>query len=127
MMRTAVPPPRWKLAAGTAATIAAHGALAGTSAAPAAAGGTLSLFPLNAVRLGPGPFLEAQQTDLRYILSLDADRLLAPFLREAGLPPKQPSYGNWESSGLDGHMGGHYLSALALMYASTGNQQVLAA
>jgi DUF1680 family protein len=125
-----------KLAAGAAATAASHHAFA---AAPAGAGGpspdasaskaagnaTLSLFPLNAVRLGPSPFLEAQQTDLRYILSLDADRLLAPFLREAGLPLKQPSYGNWESTGLDGHMGGHYLSALALMAAATGNQQVL--
>nr|WP_218892693.1 glycoside hydrolase family 127 protein [Duganella sp. 1224] len=82
------------------------------------------MFPLSAVRLGPGIFLDAQRTDLRYILSLDPDRLLAPFLREAGLPIRQPTYGNWESSGLDGHMGGHYLSALALMYAATGDQQV---
>jgi DUF1680 family protein len=83
------------------------------------------LFPLKDVRLAPGPFLDAQTTDLDYILALDADRLLAPFLREAGLQLKEPSYGNWESSGLDGHMGGHYLSALALMYASTGDAEVL--
>jgi DUF1680 family protein len=83
------------------------------------------LFPLKDVRLAPGPFLDAQATDLDYILALDADRLLSPFLREAGLKPKEPSYGNWESSGLDGHMGGHYLSALALMYASTGDAEVL--
>jgi DUF1680 family protein len=82
------------------------------------------LFPLRDVRLGAGPFLEAQQTDLRYLLALDAERLLAPFRREAGLPLPKPSYGNWESSGLDGHMGGHYLSALALMMASTGDAQV---
>lgn len=82
------------------------------------------LFPLRDVRLGDGPFLEAQQTDLRYLLALDADRLLAPFRREAGLPLPKASYGNWESSGLDGHMGGHYLSALALMAASTGDPQV---
>ncbi|MYM66818.1 glycosyl hydrolase [Pseudoduganella sp. FT55W] len=120
-----------KLAAGAAATVASHRALASASDAPAAAAGAglatsgkLSLFPLNAVRLGPSPFLEAQQTDLRYILALDADRLLAPFLREAGLPLKRPTYGNWESSGLDGHMGGHYLSALALMFAATGDKQV---
>jgi len=83
------------------------------------------LFPLRDVRLAAGPFLEAQATDMRYLLALDADRLLAPFRREAGLPLPKPSYGNWESSGLDGHMGGHYLSALALMYASTGDAQVL--
>lgn len=83
------------------------------------------LFPLQDVRISPSPFLDAQATDLHYLLELEPDRLLAPFLREAGLPLKAESYGNWESSGLDGHMGGHYLSALALMYASTGNQEVL--
>ena len=92
-----------------------------TASSPRAA----ALFPLSAVRLGASPFLEAQQTDLRYILALDPDRLLAPFLREAGLPLKQPTYGNWESTGLDGHMGGHYLTALALMCASTGDAEVL--
>jgi DUF1680 family protein len=89
------------------------------------ASAAVQLFPLSEVRLTSGPFLEAQQTDLRYLMQLNPDRLLAPFLREAGLPPKKESYGNWESSGLDGHMGGHYLSALALMYASTGNSEVL--
>jgi DUF1680 family protein len=142
-----------KLAAGAAATVASRGVFAAATDATASsaaavstptaaspditasvatagadaalrAGGAVALFPLSAVRLGPGPFLAAQQTDLRYILALDADRLLAPFLREAGLTPKQPSYGNWESSGLDGHMGGHYLSALALMYAATGDSEI---
>jgi DUF1680 family protein len=82
------------------------------------------LFPLRDVRLGPSPFLDAQTTDLNYLMAMEPDRLLAPFLREAGLEPKKPSYGNWESSGLDGHMGGHYLSALALMYASAGDAVV---
>jgi len=82
------------------------------------------LFPLSDVRLLPSPFLEAQDTDLRYLLALDGDRLLAPFRREAGLPLQKPSYGNWESSGLDGHMGGHYLSALSLMWAATGDSVV---
>ncbi|MBQ5963967.1 glycoside hydrolase family 127 protein [Massilia sp. ZL223] len=83
------------------------------------------LFPLADVRLKPGPFLDAQTTDLNYLMAMEPDRLLAPFLREAGLEPRKPSYGNWESTGLDGHMGGHYLSALALMHASTGDGEVL--
>ncbi len=83
------------------------------------------LFPLADVRLKPGPFLDAQTTDLNYMMAMEPDRLLAPFLREAGLAPRQPGYGNWESTGLDGHMGGHYLSALALMYAATGDLEVL--
>ena len=92
---------------------------------PADAGASLRLFPLSAVRLTASPFLEAQQTDLRYIMALHPDRLLAPFLREAGLTPKEPTYGNWESTGLDGHMGGHYLTALSLMFAATGDAEVL--
>lgn len=84
-----------------------------------------NLFPLSDVRLTASPFLDAQTTDLHYLLELEPDKLLAPFLREAGLPLKQESYGNWESSGLDGHLGGHYLTALALMYASTGDAEVL--
>lgn len=55
---------------------------------------------------------------------MNPDRLLAPFLREAGLTPKAPSYTNWENTGLDGHIGGHYLSALAMMYAATGDTAV---
>lgn len=91
----------------------------------ASAAGAAERFPLADVRLTGGPFLAAQDTNLRYLMSLEPERLLAPFRRESGLPLKQESYGNWESSGLDGHMGGHYLSALALMYASTGDGQVL--
>jgi DUF1680 family protein len=113
-----------KLAAGAAATVASSGALGAARSPDARTDGATSLFPLSAVRLGPSPFLEAQQTDLRYILSLEVDRLLAPFLREAGLPLKKPTYGNWESTGLDGHMGGHYLTALALMLAATGDKQI---
>ncbi|MCS3196783.1 beta-L-arabinofuranosidase [Bacteroides thetaiotaomicron] len=81
----------------------------------------VSYFSLQNVKLLDSPFLQAQQTDLHYILALDPDRLSAPFLREAGLTPKAPSYTNWENTGLDGHIGGHYLSALSMMYASTGD------
>ena len=76
------------------------------------------LFPLSAVRLLDGPFAAGVAANRAYILSLDPDRLLAPFLREAGLTPRKPLYGNWESGGLDGHTAGHYLSALANMFAS---------
>lgn len=84
----------------------------------------VSYFSLQDVKLLSSPFLKAQQTDLHYILALNPDRLLAPFLREAGLTPKAPSYTNWENTGLDGHIGGHYLSALSMMYAATGDTAV---
>jgi len=83
-----------------------------TAATPA------KLLPLTSVRLLTGPFAEAVNANRTYLLALEPDRLLAPFLREAGLPPKAKSYGNWESIGLDGHTAGHYLSALATMIAA---------
>ncbi|UFH32296.1 glycoside hydrolase family 127 protein [Chryseobacterium sp. C-71] len=84
----------------------------------------VSYFPLNKVHLSESVFSKAMQTDEKYILSMDADRLLAPYLKEAGLKPKKENYPNWENTGLDGHIGGHYISALALMYASTGDPKV---
>lgn len=81
-------------------------------------------FPLQAVRLTDSPFYHAQQTNIEYLLALEPDKLLAPYLREAGIEPKQSAYGNWESSGLDGHIGGHYLSALSLAIAATGEQRL---
>ena len=79
----------------------------------------LENFDINDVHLTEGPFKHAQDMDLRYILAMDPDRLLAPYLKEAGLEPKADNYTNWENTGLDGHVGGHYLSALSIMYAAT--------
>ncbi|ALD11788.1 beta-L-arabinofuranosidase domain-containing protein [Clavibacter capsici] len=91
------------------------------AASPAAA----RSFPLSAVRLGDGPLRHAQRTDVEYVLRLDPERLLAPFLREAGLDSPVPSYGSWEAIGLDGHIGGHHLSALAQLHAATGDPRLL--
>ena len=93
----------------------------------AAAGGVqkkAEYFPVSAVRLTEGPFKTAQERGVEYLLALDADRLLAPYLKEAGLTPKAENYTNWENTGLDGHIGGHYLSALSYMYAATGDEAV---
>lgn len=81
-------------------------------------------FHISNVRLGDSQFQKNQQADISYLLGLDADRLLAPFLKGAGLKPKAENYTNWENTGLDGHIGGHYLSALAYMYAATGNKEI---
>jgi uncharacterized protein len=78
-------------------------------------------FPLSQVRLLDSPFKQAMDLDGKYLLSLEPDRLLSWFRKEAGLQPKAPVYGGWESSGLAGHTLGHYLSACSLMYASTGD------
>jgi DUF1680 family protein len=84
----------------------------------------LELAPTRDVQLFDSPFLQAQNTNKDYLMALDTEKLLAPFRREAGLPFKE-TYGNWESTGLDGHMGGHYVTALALLYAATKDELVL--
>lgn len=76
-------------------------------------------FPLQDVTLLDGPFKHARDLNIETLLQYDVDRLLAPYLIEAGLQPKGELYPNWE--GLDGHVGGHYLTALAMNYAATGN------
>ena len=48
----------------------------------------VELFPLDQVSVDSGVFKEAALTDFEYIKDLETDRLLAPFLREAGLEPK---------------------------------------
>jgi DUF1680 family protein len=80
-------------------------------------------FPLGDVRLLDGPFRDAMKRDADYLLSLDADRLLHNFRVTAGLPSSATPLGGWETpeTELRGHTVGHYLSALALMYASSGD------
>ncbi|WP_245553414.1 glycoside hydrolase family 127 protein [Echinicola vietnamensis] len=84
----------------------------------------VALFRLDQVRLSPSPFLNAQQVDMTYMKAMEVDRLLAPYMLEAGVDWAADRYPNWENTGLDGHIGGHYLSALAMMYASTGDAEM---
>jgi DUF1680 family protein len=80
-------------------------------------------FALAQVRLLEGPFKDAQERDRAYLHLLDADRLLHNFRLTAGLPSTAEPLGGWEAPKceLRGHFMGHYLSACALMYASTGD------
>lgn len=82
-------------------------------------------FPLQDVRLLEGPFREAMLRDQKYLLDLDPDRLLHNFRVNAGLPSRAKPLGGWEAPDVElrGHTVGHYLSALALMYASTGDER----
>jgi DUF1680 family protein len=77
------------------------------------------------VRLLPGPFRHAMEMDSSYLLSLEPDRFLSWFRKDAGLKPKAPVYGGWESEGLAGHSLGHYLSACSRMYRDTGDREFL--
>jgi DUF1680 family protein len=80
-------------------------------------------LPLSAVRLTGGPLKHAQDLDIDYLLRLEPDQMMAYYRKRAGLEPKAPGYSGWDGDGrnLTGHIAGHYLSAVSLMYAATGD------
>jgi DUF1680 family protein len=80
-------------------------------------------LPLHAVRLVGGPLKHAQDLDAAYLLQLEPDRMLAYYRERAGLAPRAEPYGGWDGGGrnLTGHIAGHYLSAVSLMWAATGD------
>ena len=78
---------------------------------------------LSSVRLLGGPLKRAQDLDAEYLLKLEPDRMLAYYRERAGLKAKGKPYGGWDGGGrnLTGHIAGHYLSAVSLMWAATGD------
>ncbi len=76
-------------------------------------------FSLRDITLRNSSFQAARDLNIKTLLKYHVDRLLAGYRKEAGLRPRNSSYTNWE--GLDGHIAGHYLSALAMNVAATGN------
>ena len=96
-------------------------------------------FNLSEVRLLDSPFKTAMLTNYELLLKYDADRLMTPFIRQAGLSKDSsskyagwekdhPSFENWglPSWSLEGHVGGHYLTALSLAYASCEDEAMRA-
>ncbi len=91
-------------------------------------------FNLEEVTLLDGPMKTALDVNNKLLLQYDVDRLLTPFIRQAGLKTgkyknwvtQHPSFSNWGLSdwSLEGHVGGHYLTALALAYAATEDADV---
>jgi len=82
-------------------------------------------FTLRQVRLLYGPLREAQERNRVYLWMLPNDRLLHTFRLTAGRVSTEQPLGGWEAPDCEvrGHVaGGHYLSACALMYASTGDE-----
>jgi hypothetical protein len=93
-------------------------------------------FPMTQVRLLAGPFQDAADWNRGYMSRLPVDRLVRNFRVNAGLPTDAKAFGGWEQpnpsngpgqvlhreSELRGHFTGHFLSASAQLYASTGDQ-----
>ncbi|MDC7683449.1 glycoside hydrolase family 127 protein [Asticcacaulis sp. BYS171W] len=124
MTRIALSTDRRTLLRGAAATTLLT-ALIGPNLAAAAV--TLPIVaeavPLKDVRLLPSPYLSAVEANTKYLMFLSPDRLLHNYHKFAGLPVKGEIYGGWESDTIAGEALGHYLSALSLMYAQTGNPE----
>ena len=91
-------------------------------------------FDLEQVTLLDGPMKTAMDKNLQHLMQYDVDRLLTPYVRQSGLSKttdtsspyyqwetKHPNFKNWGGDAgfdLSGHVGGHYLSALALGWAA---------
>lgn len=128
--------PIWKQTLQAGKLLALAGAL---TALPISVKAQSELYPehfnLEEVRLAPSPLKSAMDRNVELLLEYDTDRLLTPFVRQAGLHNvaggkyqgwtiKHPTFSNWglSSWSLEGHIGGHYLTALALAYAATDDE-----
>lgn len=119
--------------AGAGAVMLASADAAAASAGPVPAAAAvppmLAAFDMADVDLHDGPFLHAQRMTEAYLLRLDPDRMLHNFRVNAGLKPRAPVYGGWESEAMwadincHGHTLGHYLSACALAFRSTRDRR----
>src|SRR5262245_38685642 len=79
--------------------------------------------PIAKVRLTGGPLKRAQDVTAQYLLSLEPDRMLAYYRIRAGLEKKAEPYGGWDGDhhNLTGHIAGHHLSGVSLMFLATGD------
>ncbi|NUR70718.1 MAG: hypothetical protein HOU81_07840 [Hamadaea sp.] len=111
------------VAAGVAATTAPLFSGDAAYAARPDTGVSAYAFPLSAVTLLAGPFLNNQGRTQAYLKFVDADRLLHTFRLNYGLSSTATACGGWESptTELRGHSTGHLLTGLAQSYANTGD------
>lgn len=80
-------------------------------------------FSLDRIKLLDGPFKHATELNKQVLLNYEPDRFLAKFRTEAGLKPKAEHYHGWEDNTIAGQSVGHYLSAISMMYKTTGDEQ----
>lgn len=80
-------------------------------------------FEIKDVKLLDGPILKATKLNESILLNYEPDRFLAKFRLEAGLESKAEHYHGWEDNTIAGHSLGHYLTAICLMYQTTGNPE----
>ena len=82
-------------------------------------------FALSDVRLLEGsPFYNAMKVDEEYMIGMDVERMLNMFRHSAGLPTVTKNYpGSIQPAGTRPGYIDHYLSAVSIMYAQTGDDR----
>ena len=77
-------------------------------------------FPLGDVTLLDGPFKKAMDLNITVLNKYTLGKMLFAYRKDAGLSTQGFSdYQSWD--GLNGHVAGHLLSAMAMQYAATGD------
>jgi DUF1680 family protein len=90
----------------------------------------IEAFNYGEVKLLPGLFKERFDTNRNYLMSIPSQSLLYPFYKEAVIrvPAGTNPLGGWEAMSVDvrGHFMGHFLSACARIYATSGDTEIKA-
>lgn len=82
----------------------------------------LSQFKMKDVEILDNYLQNAFSLELKYLKSLDAKRLLKGFCEIGGVDNDATKYGGWETSAIQGHTLGHYLTAVSQGYATSGDK-----
>ncbi len=85
----------------------------------------LQEFDMEQVKITDPYYVNAFNKEVAYLKKLSADRLVAGFREVAKLPKKADKYGSWESSMIQGHTLGHYMSAIAMAYKNSKSDPTL--
>lgn len=84
----------------------------------------LEEFSMKNVTLLDSYEVNAFKKEVAYLKSLDADRLMRGFGDISGRKINAQKYGGWETSAIQGHTLGHYLTAVSQAFASSGDKEL---
>lgn len=70
------------------------------------------------------PYMQnAFSLEMKYLKSIDYKKLLKGFCEIAGVESDAEKYGGWETSAIQGHTLGHYLTAVSQAYVAGGDKK----
>ncbi len=81
-------------------------------------------IPMSDVELLDSYEKNAFSLEMKYLKTLDADRLLKGFCDIGNIQSNAEKYGGWETSSIQGHTLGHYLTAVSQGYCTTGDKEL---